>query len=1855
MTSSVGQINFGVGVDATGTATRLELAVKPAVAAVQRELNRNPLKVKLKVDFDRFALEAQLREVTRNARKIKLELELDKFGVEAQLREITRNSRKVKIDFELNLTEEQLKRLRSAATAIGKLDSKTIKLTFDSNITEAQVKLIRSAASAIKRLESKNVAVNFASTLTEDQVKALRSAASAIRRLDNKHITVRVDIIVDEARLRALAEVLRNLRDRNLRVGVNADKGPVDRLAASLGSLTKYAGVGALITAGLAAITGAAGLAAGAIGGLVVGVAALGPALAAIGATAAVGLSGVADTFQAMSAMTENAAADARAQSKAVASANKSLASATNSAASAQRSLDDAQVSAADAAEAVGDAYKTAEQRLADYQTTLAEASLDEREAALNLAEARKELSDPESNKTELDRQRNILRVERAEIALGKAQKANLDLNAQAQEDLAKGVEGSTEVTAARKNQKQADDAVTDAERNLAAATEAVAAATENLATAQAGASSSTDKFNTAMAKLAPNAQAFVLASKAIAPAWAEVRKAVQDELFAGLGEQLSLTAEQVLPRLQEGMTGVAGELNAMATNFLEFTRSAAGMQLLNASFASAENLLRGLGSGTGEFTKGILDLTTTAAPAMFGIGQAIAGIGEGIGRALSDATASGGLTRLLDGFTVALQGLEPLLNGLFDGLIAAGEQVLPALGPLFATLGDVFAQIGPSLGQIGKVFAESLTQLLPYLGDFITALADGLAPVLPVLAKVLGSLFEAVTPLLPVFSDIAVVVGETLADVISALAPALVPLAEAFTSLLEAVAPILPLVAEVVAEVVQALAPALTVIFDALGPVIAQLVEDFRPILKELAPILAEVAMTLAQTLAQALKDLAPLLPGLIKAWSDLVMAIIPILPELAELAAEIIPPLVDIMIALTPIIIKWIELFTWLVSNVIEKLVIPAINKVTELWTWMGDKIETGVNWLTNTVFPALGSALEKVKGWFADAVEWIGNKWDGLKEAASVPVNFVIDTVWNNGLLKAWNSVDNLLGGILPDATPLPLIPKRATGGPLGYLHGGTGNGTADDMLFWGSNYEHVITASEVMAAGGQNVIYAIRDMISRGIPFTWDHGKLITDLGRDNLDRYGAAVKQKGYGNVPPEGLFDSLARVPIPQFQDGGQIFPWMYQLQKGHEFAKAQDGRNYQWAGPRFNGDSFDCSGFMGSVIAAIQGTNVWQRYWATPSFAGYPSVGAQGLTKGLLDGVGMVVGITDDPGGPGGGHTAGELRGIPELGISPARVESGGAIGNVHYGRGTNPLSFASLYGLPIGANGFFQPTPGGSSNGPSVGEQNSFITSTIEKMVKVVTDPVRDQILSTFGAPPPQIKALPTSILDASEKAFVNVSANAVGGLGGLVGGVWQRAQDVGSKIRDLIPFDSGGIASGTGFMPKDIIAPERVLNPEQTQLFEALVVALQKLATGGFSAAGQAVSAVTVDLSQASVEALRTGFSLEQQLATENTEHAIERTATSQEEVAAREAAAQREQLLNIASKLGGDVLGPIMASAVDAGVGVLNSWISGLGDEIVKAVNGTTKAVNNLGDKATDPLTAAAPPAFGQPGSAFDFGGALAAGVTQVANAATAAFERVRDDIVNAALAQTPSRVGQSRGRLGEDISGGYLTDLIVRLTGVEIEILDLLENTYEEIQSFREGAFTGFTETGELISDTAALVQRNQSSIELAASEQERIQKALIKSVLKYLITAVLIPIITAILGAMITVVTTAIGAAIGSVVPVIGTALGAAVGAAVGAGLAGLAAVFTSLLAVGAGAAIDAFDSGGLANGTGFMPKNIIGPERVLSERQTSSFERLVEVLDRGGNRTIQIGSMNVSGRDAAQKTADNLLSLIST
>jgi phage-related minor tail protein len=811
---------------------------------------------------------------------------------------------------------------------------------------------------------------------------------------------------------------------------------------------------------------------------------------------------------------------------------------------------------------------------------------------------------------------------------------------------------------------------------------------------------------------------------------------------------------------------------------------------------------------------------------------------------------------------------------------------------------------------------------------------------------------------------------------------------------------------------------------------------------------------------------------------------------------------------------------------------------------WDGIGNIIRGVIDGVIKPAWEGMKSALRSVGDFFGTIVDGIGRVWNGLRNLLAKPINFMIGTVYNDGIAKAWNVIAGFIPG-LAKAPTLPLIPEYAVGGALR----GKGTGTSDDILMWGSNGEHMVTAAEVVAAGGHNVLYALRDMIARGIPFTWDGGT-VQAVGKENLDRYGAAVSRAGIGNVDPQGMFDGL----LPGYKDGGAIVPpWHYQLMNGHRAAKMRNGNPYTWG---FE----DCSGYMSMIADAIINGGDGVRRWATSSFPG-----GQPWVPGL--GEGFSVGVHDDPGGPGGGHTAGTLTGVGPY--STTNVESGGGHGVAYGGpavgadssqwNGVSP----GRYHLDIGANGFFQSGGGGGMVGPSPEEQKSWLEDKVHDTFTAIVDPIKGAVVGAIGSPPPEWKAIPPKFLDNGVEVATDSVMGVIGGLGSALSSVWAGAKSAAGNVLDAInPFDSGGIATGTGFMPKDIIAPERVLSPEQTRLFEALVVTLQKLAGAG------AAGAVTN----------------------------------------------------------GTDPLTTAINAVRDA-IGLQTTTVAGEVGDVTTAVN---TADANAEKRSEDQIDA-----LGQ------FQADVAKAVQSANDAALNGFIDVVNSVVENVLT---GAVDAAFGKTEEGAYGGWLLQALAKTVGAELELRETITALASELEDFKGDTVKAFDASGRLISSTTSMLERTESSRALVDQMKEDAMKEMVRATVQFLITKILLPALSALLSALITAAFTAIGTAIAGP---IGAAIGGAVGAAVGA----------VVMSVVGGVAGGVFDSGGVATGTGYMPKNIIAPERVLSPRQTDLFDRMVTNLESGGGsaRTTSIyAPFNVSGgQSGGEQARDRLLSLL--
>lgn len=130
-------------------------------------------------------------------------------------------------------------------------------------------------------------------------------------------------------------------------------------------------------------------------------------------------------------------------------------------------------------------------------------------------------------------------------------------------------------------------------------------------------------------------------------------------------------------------------------------------------------------------------------------------------------------------------------------------------------------------------------------------------------------------------------------------------------------------------------------------------------------------------------------------------------------------------------------------------------------------------------------------------------------------------------------------------------------------------------------------------------------------------------------------------------------------------------------------FAAQQDGAGYFWGGPKGEpGQSGDCSGFMGQLVAIAYGKDPWTRLFATSN------------QKQVLEEIGLEIRPAQAEvklgefatgwynGGAGGGHTAGTLPSgvnVESGGSSSAVSGTGGSINM--YGRNAKPGNDAQFY----------------------------------------------------------------------------------------------------------------------------------------------------------------------------------------------------------------------------------------------------------------------------------------------------------------------------------------------------------------------------------------------------------------------------------------------------------------------------------------------------------------------------------------------------------------------------------------------
>lgn len=496
-----------------------------------------------------------------------------------------------------------------------------------------------------------------------------------------------------------------------------------------------------------------------------------------------------------------------------------------------------------------------------------------------------------------------------------------------------------------------------------------------------------------------------------------------------------------------------------------------------------------------------------------------------------------------------------------FARFFAEGNHAITLLQPILTQVILGLADLGGMLAGLGAAIA-------PGVLDFITGLREGiqnLQPAFDVIGPKISALFSALGENMPGLGNALsslIIAFSPYIDLMTILAHTLLP---TVISLLERFAPIIAAMAPVIIGLVAAW-KLLAVAMNIFGAV--QGVLGFIQALKTLG-VFTKIATALqkawnivmiafnvilrANPIGLIITALTALVAGIVLAYQNsetfrnIVQSVWEAIKTAISVAWEsVIKPVWNALLTALKAIG---DFFVWVWDTLIkpawtalsegikwwvENVTIPAFNfimdvlgKVGDFFKWVWNEVikpawealGNGIKWvIDNFIHPAfegLKDGLGKVRDFFGTVVDAIGTIWDKIKELAAKPINFVIDTVYNKGILPAWNAVAGLIG--MDDKKLQPMEPVK-------FAKGGIYKG--DSALGVMSGYSPGRDDRLIAVGGGEGIL---RPELTRALGADW------VNRGNQAARHGGVGGAKKFLGAYANGGIVDSIVGIVRDKF------------------------------------------------------------------------------------------------------------------------------------------------------------------------------------------------------------------------------------------------------------------------------------------------------------------------------------------------------------------------------------------------------------------------------------------------------------------------------------------------------------------------------------------------------------------------------------------------------------------------------------------------------------------------------------------------------------------------------------------------
>lgn len=779
---------------------------------------------------------------------------------------------------------------------------------------------------------------------------------------------------------------------------------------------------------------------------------------------------------------------------------------------------------------------------------------------ALEQAQQQQALTDSNAMTTGLQRQQAALAVAEAQRQLAEAQQNQVNSAAAAGRADKAGVEGSQSVVQAKHAVADATQAVGNAQQAQANAVRAAALAgqqaawtqqrdAEAIATAQrnlsntyqeqrlqaaataASSNQAASQFRRDMAGMSPAAQAFTLALLGMHGAWHKLQETAQDA---------------VLPGMTVFLQGVRASMPAITSGV-----SAMG-QVIGSAFAGLGKVMQ-----TPAFQKGLSGLLDNGVQFVKTVIPAFGGfIGE-LGKVGSQKGAASGLAALLAGVARGLTGIVRAIGphvGQINSFLKAAAAIV--------------AQIGPPLGRMAGLVAQALGPLTRYLsahpnGTVVKVIGDVAAGLITLrgLQKILPDFITG--PLGKLSGKITGPVGDALKKVPGML---LSPFRSAAGKIPGLLSPVWDAVSSKSGEVFSAVESAAGTAIGTIGRWGAQFATQVASMIGSGAALAEQIAVQMADAAGATAEWIAEhaVAAGTFLA-ENIAMAASATAAFVAENAATLglvagIALLVGAIIYLATHwsqvwgdVKQWAEDAWNFIYNGFGKYLLPLLGPVG--FIALG-AIELAKHW--SAVWGGIKSAFDTVIGGIQAGahafVTGMSATWGFLESVFKTPVNFLIGTVYDDGIRRFW---DDVVGAVGLGSLKLPYVAKLSGGGKLdGYGGGDIRPALLEpgETVVSKEDSRHPVMRAAFQAAGvpgysGGGLVGDVggffssigKDIIG-GAEFA---AELVTDPGKAISDALGHFIGTSAAGDLGqimtaiPKAILGSLARAVESIFAAGG--------------------------------------------------------------------------------------------------------------------------------------------------------------------------------------------------------------------------------------------------------------------------------------------------------------------------------------------------------------------------------------------------------------------------------------------------------------------------------------------------------------------------------------------------------------------------------------------------------------------------------------------------------------------------------------------------------------------------------------------